>query len=528
MKKTRKIFSDPIPIIDVFAGPGGLGEGFSSLQGDISGRQFKIALSVEKDPVACRTLMLRSIRRHLCDANALESYFDFLRGRISIETFMTVPINREAASEANSEVLNAEMGKFPDSELDRRIRNALGNATDWVLIGGPPCQAYSIAGRSRRANDASFANDEKHFLYQEYLRIIRVHAPPIFVMENVKGLISSSHAGVPMFEKIRDDLSDPGNGASYEIRSLVKHDDGFGLAPEDFVIRAERYGIPQARHRVIMLGVRSDFVGRESSLLVEAGFPVSVKEVIGGLPAIRSRLSRGGDSADAWHGVLRSASTLVRGWGGAGGMKLIDAMDKAARDALMLEEVGSPFIENRDRMLGCPMELATWLCVPSLGGVIQHESRGHMSSDLARYMFATTFAHEFGYSPKLDVFPSGLLPKHKNANRDSKKEMPFSDRFRVQRGDAPSSTIVSHIAKDGHYYIHYDPSQCRSLTVREAARLQTFPDDYFFMGNRTQQYAQVGNAVPPLLASKIAMSVFKLINPHVIKSDSFESSGIAA
>lgn len=136
-----------------------------------------------------------------------------------------------------------------------------------------------------------------------------------------------------------------------------------------------------------------------------------------------------------------------------------------------------------------------------------------MPSDLARYLFSATFAHSQGYSPQLNVFPPKLLPDHLNVQFWGEPEtIPFKDRFRVQCKNEPATTVVAHIAKDGHYYIHYDPSQCRSLTVREAARLQTFPDNYFFAGNRTEQYTQVGNAVPPLLAHKLAKIVRNLLN----------------
>jgi DNA (cytosine-5)-methyltransferase 1 len=148
-----------------------------------------------------------------------------------------------------------------------------------------------------------------------------------------------------------------------------------------------------------------------------------------------------------------------------------------------------------------PAGLRAWYHDPKLGGASLHETRAHMRSDLHRYLFASCYAAEFGISPKLTDFPGSLLPDHRNAVYDN---APFADRFRVQIGTSPSTTIVSHMAKDGHYFIHPDPSQCRSLTVREAARLQTFPDNYFFEGSRTEQYIQVGNAVPPYLARKIA------------------------
>jgi DNA (cytosine-5)-methyltransferase 1 len=126
-----------------------------------------------------------------------------------------------------------------------------------------------------------------------------------------------------------------------------------------------------------------------------------------------------------------------------------------------------------------------------------------MPADLTRYLFAATFAEVTGRAPKAHDFPNKLAPKHSNWRTGI-----FSDRFRVQIAERPASTITSHISKDGHYFIHPDPSQCRSLTVREAARLQTFPDDYVFLGNRTEQYVQVGNAVPPYLAKQIASALF--------------------
>jgi DNA (cytosine-5)-methyltransferase 1 len=146
-----------------------------------------------------------------------------------------------------------------------------------------------------------------------------------------------------------------------------------------------------------------------------------------------------------------------------------------------------------------------------LGGVCNHTTRGHMETDLYRYMYAACFADLHGKSPSLQNFPTDLLPDHGNVDRALESGSNFSDRFRVQVATRPSTTIVSHISKDGHYYIHPDPMQCRSLTVREAARLQTFPDNYFFCGPRTVQYIQVGNAVPPLLAKQIAEIVLTVL-----------------
>ena len=151
-------------------------------------------------------------------------------------------------------------------------------------------------------------------------------------------------------------------------------------------------------------------------------------------------------------------------------------------------------------------ELYNWLVDERLSTVCNSDTRAHMTSDLHRYLYVSTFGKVRGISPKLPVFPKGLLPNHANVGKGV-KDRHFDDRFRVQVRNQPSTTVVSHLGRDGHYFIHYDPSQCRSLTVREAARLQTFPDNYYFCGSRGSQYKQVGNAVPPLLANRIAESI---------------------
>ena len=417
---------------------------------------------------------------------------------------------------AASEAKCAELGKTPHATIDKWIKDALGDVAEWVLIGGPPCQAYSVAGRARlRPMDpVAFESDKRHFLYTEYLRIIRKFAPSVFVMENVKGMLTSRHGGSLIFDRILADLKSPGNGFAYRVRSLVV--DREDIKPQDYVIEAEKFGVPQSRHRVILFGIRADLAAATPALtrqqgrfvLKPAAEKVCVEEALSGLPPLRSRLSREPDSHGSWLSVLQTAPHGLKDWRRPLRADLELSMERAWRQAAAHESFGGRFVARDVAFDAMPVELKEWLSDPKLGGVLQHETRSHMRSDLHRYMFASCFAALLHYSPKLPLFPPRLLPDHGNMDADS---VPFVDRFRVQLAGEPSTTVVSHIAKDGHYYIHHDPSQCRSLTVREAARLQTFPDNYFFEGNRTQQYWQVGNAVPPLLARKVAEVVLDFI-----------------
>lgn len=484
-----------IPVIDLFAGPGGLNEGFSQLQDSDGNPIFTTVGSFEMDPTAVKTLTLRDMFRHM-DRNGgvPDSYYKFICGELAWDSFVANQDVSAALEAAQSNVHQVELGSDED-ESNALIRIALENAgalsgKPWVLIGGPPCQAYSLAGRSRRANDDTFAEDKKHFLYREYLRIIREFEPSVFVMENVKGLLSSTTTGVGMFDLIKRDLEHPGGDLHYDVHSLTTDKDPSALKPRDFIIKSEQFGIPQKRHRVILVGTRHGFFPQDTSVgKLEPAPLVTVKDALSGLPRLRSGISPASlDSLEAWVTIrnLASAGTAdVRSTLGRGGESL-------ARE-------GEP----------ADTEFAAWVIDRRLDHVIQHHSRTHMTEDLKRYWFAASEAKRTGTSPKLRDYPPSLLPNHKNADSDSP---PFEDRFRVQLENDASTTVVSHIAKDGHYYIHPDPAQMRSLTVREAARLQSFPDNYFFMGSQTQQYHQVGNAVPPLLANQIAKIVQQLVN----------------
>ena len=500
----------PIPVIDLFAGPGGLGEGFSSLVDAEGARRFEVKISIEKDEVAHRTLSLRALFRAFPDGKVPDCYYDYVRGKISREQLFAHPAAAEEGVRALAEARCAELGKTPHQTIDGWIRKALGDASEWVLIGGPPCQAYSLAGRSRLrpGNAEAFESDKRHFLYTEYLRTIKLFSPSVFIMENVKGMLNSKHGGSSIFNRILADLRNPGGGSAYLVRSLVV--DGDEPKPLDYLIESEKFGVPQCRHRVILFGVRADVAESMPSHAREAGKfklkassrRVSVEAALSGLPPLRSRVSVKEDNHRLWRSVIKAAPESLRLWRMPVRMDIEEMMGRSWEEAEAHESHGSPF-DDRPIALGdaLPPQLRRWIDDPRLGGVSQHESRSHMAADLHRYLFAACFARLQGYSPKLGLFPPKLLPRHANMDSDT---IPFVDRFRVQLAGEPSSTVVSHICKDGHYFIHPDPSQCRSLTVREAARLQTFPDSYFFEGNRTQQYHQVGNAVPPWLARQIA------------------------
>lgn len=519
-------FDRPIQVVDLFAGPGGLGEGFAS-SGD--GDRFEILVSAEAEPLARETLKLRAFYRLLKRAmpSCLQDYYDYCNGKTK-----TPYSDRSAAQwdEADLEARQIKLGsQAGDKELDDVLKKHLDRNHPWVLIGGPPCQAYSMAGRARNQSKADYKaeDDDRHFLYREYLRIIKEYQPTVFVMENVKGILSSKIGEERIFSQILKDLSDPhkalgesSSGRRYRICSLVDSQ-SFGPAedveridPHAFVIRSEKYGIPQARHRVILLGIALDEKGNtpKHDLLNVVDGRVNVGKVLGNLPKIRSRLSRGVDETDAWYDeVIRQLSELRSEINQGSEKKLAPRMD-IALSALSSRDLGVGALRvaraKNDGQTGIK-SLDAWYQDERLECWLNHDARGHMPSDLRRYIYAATYAQAHKFSPKghLQFSLSGLAPAHKNWESGK-----FSDRFRVQLEEQPATTITSHLSKDGHYFIHYDPSQCRSLTVREAARLQTFPDNYFFEGNRSQQFQQVGNAVPPLLANKIAAIVFDLVS----------------
>lgn len=490
------------PVVDLFAGPGGLGEGFAGYE-DSKGRNvFITAASIERDEHAYNTLLLRHFYRSFRQEEVPDNYYRYLAGEIS-KDFLIEQHEREW-QHASMSALNISLGPENHDLVQKTISKKLGKAKKWVLVGGPPCQAYSLVGRSRRMNDPEFEEDEKHFLYREYLKIITDHKPPVFVMENVKGLLSAKVKGEPVVQKIIRDLSKPkkavgrsDNGLSYRLYSLSeKGEVKDEISPASFIVKAEEYGVPQARHRMFILGIRSD-LDVEPEVLHKEEAP-SVKDVIGNMPRIRSGVSKGGDDPERWKGIIKDSRHTE--W-----FQQIAAANKELGQKLQKYTAENTRLPSRRsaRKYSAPTAMQEWFEDDRLKVLTGHEARSHMETDLHRYLFAASFSEAFDLSPKLSDFPSGLLPNHKNVE-DGRSGKMFSDRFRVQLPSKVSTTVTSHISKDGHYFIHYDPAQCRSLTVREAARLQTFLDNYHFEGPRTAQYHQVGNAVPPYLASQIA------------------------
>ena len=509
----------PVPAVDLFSGPGGLAEGFASCRDSDDREQFRIALSIEVDAAACRTLRLRTFLRKF-GSGFPEEYYEYLNGVRTKEPDWEA-LYPAQWSEACDEARQLKLGTPEATSIlqsrNRKIRRAHKGRT--VLLGGPPCQSYSLVGRARTAGMEGYDSDrdERQSLYLEYARALGQLRPTVAIMENVRGMLSAKRSGRPVFPDVMEALGNAGGKGRYHLFSLAPDMVGRswsdGLDPEQFLVRAEAHGVPQARHRVFVVCIRRD-VARN---LPEHLFPrlepraglVSVEDVIGGMPALRSRLSCA-DDGQSWQRAIRGALSQVKDYrppmARADDREFLCALKEArvhTRGPALpcAGATGSTSLRE-----SCPAELRSWLFDANLSRLPNNDTRGHISEDLARYLYAAVYARAFGKSPRAADFPQVLAPDHASWGTGK-----FDDRFRVQVGPRPSTTVTSHISKDGHYFIHPDPSQCRSLTVREAARLQTFPDNYLFQGGRTSQYVQVGNAVPPFLAKQIAKQVAKIV-----------------
>ena len=479
---------------------------------------FRFALSVEMERYAHRTLLLRAFIRKFDSSEVPAEYYDFLnRGALGEPDWKELYPKEwlEACKETKCLELGTPEATASVTTRVQAIRKKYGHRT--VLLGGPPCQSYSLVGRARNAGNADYDpnKDKRQSLYRDYVDVLQELQPAVAILENVKGMLSARYDDEPIFCRVMKSLRNAGGTNRYRLYPLASRRGG-GFWQEDhdqkdFLVRGEEFGVPQARHRVFVVCIRRDIADNLPAdvlpQLEKSDAIVSVGEMIRDMPRLRSRLSRG-DSDSTWRAAVASAYKLIQG---APRPKMTReqalAFDKALKSAR--ETTQKPALAYRNAAGGtaaisCPNGLGDWILDTKLSRLPNHETRGHMPEDLARYLFAAAIASAKGRSPRSPDFPAELAPNHANWSTGK-----FGDRFRVQLWDQPSRTVTSHISKDGHYFIHPDPKQCRSLTVREVARLQTFPDNYFFCGGRTQQYVQVGNAVPPYLARQIAERVWE-------------------
>ena len=524
-----------IKVIDLFAGCGGLGEGFASVRRGPNAA-FEPVLSVEKEVPACDSLILRTFFRQFVEVP--EDYYLYLKGEISKDDLFG-RYQYEYISDTKA-VLKLELNDDPEDarSLNNQIKNQIGKQKAWVLVGGPPCQAYSSSGRSRNKGSKTYIpeNDHRHFLYRHFLDVVAKNAPPVFLMENVTGLLTAKVGGEPMFMRICNDLENPGKAVGsnssdsnfnlgYRLFPLTQEASfdlfhKFEEKPSSYVVDASQYGVAQARNRVFLLGVRTD-LKQGPKLLRKHDKKYSVYDFIGDLPKLRSGLSKQRDSKEGWLNAVGDILTAT--WFTDLGRLEREETRTYIKNIISgircpKADRGGRFVKNRSK----PKALREWFYDPKLVGACNHDARSHMASDLHRYMFmaAETMRREDLHlkmgvqfsNVTLADFPEKLLPDHDNVTKNpDKAKIAFPDRFKVQRRFSPSSTVVSHLRSDGHYFIHYDPEQCRSLTVREAARLQSFPDNFFFEGSRSDAYQQIGNAVPPYLAQQIAVVIQDLL-----------------
>lgn len=409
-----------ISFIDLFAGAGGLSEGFIRTG-------YDPVAHVEIDEAACFSLRTRMAYHWLKNNNQLDVYYDYLYGRISRSAlYNSVPY------EIIDSVINKGINQSTLKDIFKQVDKKLSGRKLDLIVGGPPCQAYSLVGRSRDRNN--MRKDDRNSLYIYYADFLKKYKPRFFVFENVIGILSAkTEKGELYFDLMRD---------------LFKK---VGYETEFKVLRAQDYGIPQQRKRVILIGRR----GRKKGFYVEPekqpNQNLIINEIFEDLPELQ-----------AGEGTV--APCKIKSYSGS---FLYDAKIKS-------EDV--------------PVTL--------------HIARPNKKQDLKIYRIAVEKWNKGQMRLNYNDLPK-KLKTHKNRTS-------FTDRFKVVAGDIPfSHTIVAHIAKDGHYYIHHDIKQNRSLTPREVARIQTFPDDYFFESvsektGRTAAYKQIGNAVPVLLAQKIA------------------------
>jgi DNA (cytosine-5)-methyltransferase 1 len=403
--------------IDLFAGAGGLTEGFVR-----SG--FTSIAHLEMDEHACDTLKTRIAYHYLKANKQLDIYNNYLQEKITKEElYSAIPqeeLDTVICDKIGSSTIGAIFDKIDDLKKNKKID---------LIIGGPPCQAYSLVGRSRDSN--RMKNDTRNYLFRYYADFLKKYKPEYFVFENVTGLLTASN----YFEQMK---------TLFESKEV-----GYSISWQ--ILDAMDYGVLQKRKRVIVIGKRGNN---------KFGFPELEKTV------------------NKWKIKLDLLADLP-------------ALKPGGGEKIMHYKTGlTNYLEKFEIRNGVDF-------------VTQHVTRPHNERDLSIYKIAIQKWLLSGERLKYPDLPENLKT---HTNQES-----FLDRFKVVDPDGCSHTVVAHIAKDGHYYIYPDLEQIRSLSIREAARIQSFPDDYYFEGGRSAAFRQIGNAVPPLMAKSIAVSIKKLL-----------------
>ena len=402
--------------IDLFAGAGGLSEGFIRAG-------FNPIAHVEMNPDACNTLKTRTAFHYLKEKGKVNEYYEYLKGEITRdELWSKIPqhlissvINKEISPETLPQIFNIIDQELQEKDVD-------------IVIGGPPCQAYSVAGRARKNMD----DDPRNHLYKHYVEFLKRYKPKMFVFENVPGILSASNG--KYLEKIFSAVKEQG----YEL--------------EKNVLNAKDFNVLQDRKRVIIIGWRKD---------LKLQYPKF-------------------DSKEVQYEVLKHLfSDLPKLKSGQGEWNATKYIKKTNS---YLESTG---IRN------------------GIDFTTQHIARYNNENDLEIYRIAVEKWINENKRLNYSELPERLI-KHNNTKT-------FTNRFQVVNHKGVSHTVVAHICADGHYYIHPDINQNRSITVREAARIQSFPDDYFFESSRTAAFKQIGNAVPVLMAEGIAKKIKRLL-----------------
>lgn len=413
-------------VLDMFAGAGGLTEGFFR-------HNFNFISHIEMNPLACQTLQTRTLYHSLTRINQKSLYSDYYENRISRKDFLqecnTLDIN-------NTGIINREISSSTENALIHEIHEQMeGKSAESidVIIGGPPCQAYSLIGRGR--DSVKMKNDPRNHLYLHYLRFIKEFRPEFFVFENVPGLFSARNG------EIFNDFMKKIQQMGYTSRSNAR------------VLNSKQFGVLQERKRIIFIGWKDEY---------DLEYP---------------QFGNCENGSRVWN-LLNDLPKLEPGKGTDGPQKY-----RVGRPSSYLRQKE---IRTDDRF------------------VRNHTARLQNERDREIYRIAIKEWNQKKRRIKYDELPS-RLKTHRNRST-------FRDRFKVVAGDGISHAVVAHISKDGHYFIHPDIQQARSLTAREVARLQSFPDNYIFEGSRTSQYAQIGNAVPPLMSEAIAFELSRMLN----------------